>query len=543
MDNGQIIVNHSNSVPTLEHLVDRFNTLRLNTLTVFYAVPPHISRWAKEQSAAQTLRVFDGSGSTVAELPQGYRDVPEEDRKKAKVFFDRGRTVSDTGNYDYAIEMFLQGLAIDPDSVEAHQTLREIAMKRKASGGKSLGMFEKMKLSRAGKDDRETMLKAEKILSYEPGNVDAMQTVIQSAYKAGFYDTVLWLGPIFQKANADSKSPDINKYIALRDIYVELKRWRLATDACSAALALRPDDMDLLKTMKNLGAVETMDQGGYGAGGSFRDSIRDMAGQKKLIEQDKDIRNVDFIGQQISDAEEALAANPEDQAKLTHLVECLVKSESMENENRAIELLDQWYQKTRQFRFRLSLGRIKMAQLRRQERAERTRLQKSPNDAALREQYMQFIREKNEEELKEFTLFAENYPTDMGMRYEMAVRLFNLNRFQDAIPIFQQARNDPKHRTDASVLLGRAFLEAGYPEESADTLKASLEEYELKGDTRSKELHYWYARALEKKGDSPAALKSYSQVAVWDFNYRDVQARIKKLRAPNGDQGQPAAVA
>jgi len=42
----------------------------------------------------------------------------------------------------------MQGFGIDPDSVEAHQALRDISMKRKVSGGKSLGMFEAMKLKR-----------------------------------------------------------------------------------------------------------------------------------------------------------------------------------------------------------------------------------------------------------------------------------------------------------------------------------------------------------------------------------------------------------
>jgi hypothetical protein len=35
---------------------------------------------------------------------------------------------------------------------------------------------------------------------------------------------------------------------------------------------------------------------------------------------------------------------------------------------------------------------------------------------------------------------------------------------------------------------------------------------------------------LELKPDIPAALKQYSQVAQWNFTYRDVQARIKKLK-------------
>jgi hypothetical protein len=44
-------------------------------------------------------------------------------------------------------------------------------------------------------------------------------------------------------------------------------------------------------------------------------------------------------------------------------------------------------------------------------------------------------------------------------------------------------------------------------------------------------MHYWYARGLEQKGDIQSALRNYSQVAQWDFNYRDVQTRIKQLRS------------
>lgn len=54
----------------------------------------------------------------MADLPAGYTDIPEEDRRKARVFFDRGRTVADTGNFEYAIEMYLQGLNLDPEDVE-----------------------------------------------------------------------------------------------------------------------------------------------------------------------------------------------------------------------------------------------------------------------------------------------------------------------------------------------------------------------------------------------------------------------------------------
>ena len=79
-------------------------------------------------------------------------------------------------------------------------------------------------------------------------------------------------------------------------------------------------------------------------------------------------------------------------------------------------------------------------------------------------------------------------------------------------------------------MLGRAFLEAGFADESVDTFKGVIDDYQLKGDDKSIEMTYWYGRSLEEKGDKPAAAKAYSQVAQWNFNYRDTQVRIKKMR-------------
>jgi tetratricopeptide (TPR) repeat protein len=469
----------------------------------------------------------------VAEVPQGYQNVPEEDQKKAQVFFDYGTSAASTGNYEYAIEMYLQGLALDPDSTDAHQKLRDISLKRKASGGKDLGFMDKMKLGKAGNDDRASMVNATKLLSYDPGNTDRMLQILQAALRAGFYDTVMWLGPILQKANADDKKPDFNKFIILKDAYKTLKQWKLATDACTYALRLRPDDMDLQTEMKNLGAQHTMTEGKYGSSGSFRDSIKDMAGQAKLLAGDKDIRNVDVMGGIIADAELDYLKDPNEPGKLMKLVEALVKSESPEYENRAIELLDKAYQRTKQFRFRHSLGKIKMSQLSRMERSLRANLQANPTDPSARQQYAQFLQEKLQEELTEMQLWVENYPTETAYRMEVAKRMFELKQYGEAIPVFQQVRSDPKHRIDAGILLGQSFLGAEFVEEAIDTLKGLIDEYQLKGDDRSKRMTYWYGRALEQKGDTASAIKAYSQVAMMEFNFRDVQARIKKLRSAN----------
>lgn len=475
----------------------------------------------------------------MAEIPEGYRAVPPEEQKKAEAFFTRGRTVADTGNYDYAIEMYLQGLSIDPENVEAHKELRDIALKRKASGGKTLGMFEAMKLRRPTKDDKQNMLNAERLLAFDPGNTDVMVALMQSAHRAGFYDTVLWIGPILSQANVDSNKPSYAQFMILKDVYKDLKQWKLATDACQYAAQLRPDNMDLQSELKDLGAQHIMDKGGYQTATSFRESIRDMEGQKKLIDADKDVMDLGILERAVRDAEEEWKADPDDMAKLGKLVDALERTEDANHENRALELLEDAFKKTRQFKYRQRSGKIKMSQMRRMERSLRAAVQGSPGDEQLKKEYAQFLQEQAEFELAEYTLWSEHYPTEMQYRYEQAVRLFKLRRYDQAIPNLQNARSDPRYRFDAGLLLGQAFLMAGFVEEAIETLGELIESYQLQGDAKSKEMYYWQARGLEQKGDLQSALQRYSKVAQWDFNYRDVQQRIRKLRSGPGST--PAA--
>lgn len=464
-------------------------------------------------------------------MSKGYTTISEDDQRKAQEFFTRGRTLSQTGQYEYSIEMFLQGLTIDPDAVDGHRDLRDTAMKRKASGGKAMGMLQTMKL-KGGKTDKEAMLNAERLLAHDPGNTDHMLRVIQSAFNSGYYDTVMWIGPLFLRANADSPKPEYSKYIALKDIYKGLKQWKLASEAAQYAVALRPDDMDLGTELKNLGAMHTMDEGNYTSGKSFRDSVKDMDKQHRLMEMDTDVRTLDSMQRQIKEAEAEWLAEPNEYGKIMRFVDALCKTESAEHENRGIELLESAFENTKQYRYKKRMGEIKIHQLQRMERSLRAQVNANPNDAQVVQDYKEFHKQRIQEELAIYEEAAENYPSDMGFRYNIAIRLFELGRYDEAIPILQISRNDPKLRADATMFLGRAFLEAGFGDEAVDTFKGLIDDYPVKGDDKSIDMTYWYGRALEAKNDIQTALKAYSQVAMWKFTYRDVQQRIKRLRNP-----------
>ena len=466
----------------------------------------------------------------MADGPDDYQAISPEDQKRAAAFFSKGQTVAGTGNYDYAIEMYLQGLNFDPEAIPAHQALRDISMKRKASGGKKLGMFDGMKL-RGGKDDKQAMLNAEKLLAYDPGETGPMLNMFEAAVRARFYDTVMWIGAITLQANNSLSKPDFSTYIKLKDGYIKIGRWDKANEAMKYAVSMRPEDSDLIREARDIAATDAMKQGGYDKGGSFRDSVRDMAGQKELMMQDTDVRSMDVLGRQILAAEEEWKAQPNEPGKLMKLVDLLQKTENPEYENRAIELMESAFEQTKQFRYREKSGSIIIAQLSRMERAKRAEIAANPNDETRRKDYQEFQRERAERELQIYQEQMEAYPTDMSKKYQVGARLFALGRYDEAIPIFQQSRADPKFKIASSVALGQAFLEAGFVDEAVDTLKDVLDGYEIKNDTKYTEMQYWYGRALEKKGDVQSALKAYSGVAQSNFNYRDVQARIKRLRA------------
>jgi tetratricopeptide (TPR) repeat protein len=338
------------------------------------------------------------------------------------------------------------------------------------------------------------------------------------------------MGPILLRANLDLKKPEIKKFLILKDVYKDLKKYDLAVEACQFAARMKPDDLELSGQLKDLSALDTMYKGNYTESKGFRGSMVNQEKQDELLGAERDVRSQIFLDQRIAAAEKDYEANPNEPGKLSKLVESLTTTEQMEHENRAIELLQEWYEKTKQYRFRRNIGIINMKIWNRMDRAKRDELKLNPNDPKLKEEYDHFLKDKLEFELSEYQQWAENYPTDLTYRFEWAKRLFHLGRYEDSIPAFQQAANDPKHRAEAAIFLGRAFYEAEYNEEAAQTLETAINEYPARNDEKSKELFYWRGRAREGMGDIEAALKDFSQVAQWEFGYRDVTTRVKKLR-------------
>ncbi|MHC4913575.1 MAG: hypothetical protein ACYTE5_11355, partial [Planctomycetota bacterium] len=72
-------------------------------------------------------------------------ETEEQMLAKARVFFERARKVAETDNFDYAIDMYLEGLRCAPDALqEGHIPLCELGLRRQGKGGKKPSMMERV---------------------------------------------------------------------------------------------------------------------------------------------------------------------------------------------------------------------------------------------------------------------------------------------------------------------------------------------------------------------------------------------------------------
>jgi hypothetical protein len=70
-------------------------------------------------------------------------------RKGAGVFYPCRGEVASTDNFNYAIDLYLDGLRFSPDALEdGHAPLRRLALIRQGKGGKKPSMIENLRQRR-----------------------------------------------------------------------------------------------------------------------------------------------------------------------------------------------------------------------------------------------------------------------------------------------------------------------------------------------------------------------------------------------------------
>lgn len=445
---------------------------------------------------------------------------------KGKAFFDRADQVAETGNWDFAIEMYLQGIQREPENIDrGHKPLREVSLMRTAKGGKSAGMMEKMKHG-PSKDPLTSLINAEYLMAKEPGSEAHMEQTLKAAQALECKPLAIWVANILMESQRQATKKNKRLLQELTAAYTNIEEYGLAIQACEFARQADPDNQQVQKTLSELMTKNTIKAGGYDQEGSFTKGVKDMKGQQKLIEKDKISQSEGYRQEHMEGTLQEYLANPTIPGKVNAYVDALLNMGDEGYENTAVDVLNKAFHDTNSYQYKMKIGDIRIKQMTRRYRKLRDSGDKAATAQALREQL--------EFELQEFGERALNYPTDMGIKFKLGQRQLAAGKLDEAISSLQQARRDARHSVTASSLLGQAFEKKGWHREAAETLENILQ-----GDLNEdniKDVRYNLGLVYEKiPGELAKAQEHYSHVAQVDYNYKDVRQRLEEVRRKMGD--------
>jgi tetratricopeptide (TPR) repeat protein len=431
--------------------------------------------------------------------------------------------------YDYAVTLFCQVLEKEPGFFEGRRALR-VAQAKKAAGT-STGFFKKM-MTGAGsspqiakakmalnKNPAEAMAIAEQVLNGDPNNSYAHRIIVDAAQVLDFPQTAVLSLETMVKASPKDKA----LVIEFANAIAETKgKADVAEKFLNDLIRSSGYDGDLLQAQKNLSAHKTMDEGGYGAledgTGSYRDILKNKT-EAVSLEQEKRVQKTEDVAERLIGEYEARLQTEPDNLKLLRSLAELYTQKSKFDE--ALELyqrikgselggdatLDLAIANTQVKRFDFQLSQL------------------NPFAPDLAEQQAKITAEKLAFQLAECQKRVEKYPTDLGIRFELATLYFQAGKIGEAIAEFQKAQGNPHKRIAAMSGLAQCFAKRKMFDLAAKTLQNAIKE-KIGVDEEKKDLIYQLGCVLDGMGKKEEAVEQFKIIYETDISYKDVAAKV-----------------
>ena len=470
----------------------------------------------------------------------------DADKVKASKWFERARELGGKRQFDYAVEYYVSGLEFYPDAVEeACKPLHGCAVARRQTGGKKPGLKDTLKRSTNDKDPKRAFVNSLWLFGRDPDNLGYLEAITRNAGRTRAEDAAKWAAGVFLKALETAPKASVKQIQSLIRLVEEfgdraaergestfgVETYQIGIDALNIWRRKAPRDHHAESALKNLSTKLIILKGKYDKGDSYRDSIVDNEGQTDLHDLQRSVQSEDRMASLIAKAKAAFEADPDAAGLLKDYVDLLCRREKTEDEAQAIAVLFSEHKRTNEYRWKQLADDIRARQLGRECRE----VIKGGDEALIKQARIAHLRH----ELTMYIERVEKYPTDLRLRFELAVRRFNAGQFDEAIPLFQSARSDPKNQAACGMYLGRCFYRKKYHSQAVSALEDAISGHDAQDDELGKTMRYWLARALEGSGSAAKARDTYGDILQMDYNYRDVRARMDALEPedPAGPAG------
>ncbi len=401
----------------------------------------------------------------------------------------------------------------------------------------------KRKYSTGGKDAAKSLNNALHILGFNPTDLSAMETILSLSAKANCDAIAQWIAPVIADAFLSTKKLSSGRYSTacaamdrVAELAIEFDNDTGALDILRAHIAIAdlwahhyPNSTDPPKVRSDATGKLTIARGRFDTASDFTESLKNGEAQQEIQDREKRVHTDTRALELIENARRDWEENPSVVNKLLTLVDLLARTGSEQDENDAIKLLEREYESSEDYALKQKADDYRIRQSSRRRRELVARCKADPENVELRQRIRDHDKNQNKLEMRIFEGRLKHYPTDLKIKFELGKRHFKARQFDDAIPLFQQARSDARIRPDSRLYMGMCFYHKEFFAQAIDVLRQGVDELESRGGSTALNLNYWLARTLEESGDLEEARKTYGHLIQLDYNFKDARERLERL--------------
>ncbi len=446
--------------------------------------------------------------------------------------FERAQTALERNNLEYAVDLFQQILAIEPNFVVARKAIRGVQRRQLQQTGlplpakimavlKGMPVLVMILIFRITNNHERMMIECEKFLAGYPANLFILGCLADAARKAKYLDSAIACYEAIVEQNPEHT-------MALKELgraYAAKGDVKKAQFYYDEVRRQNPDDMEADRAVRDLAALGTI-KGGWDQAGSFREVMADEEKAQKLEEEQHVVRTSDDIEKAIANLQEELAKTPDQPRALVKLGDLLLRKDDFDGAR-------DMYEKAQKIdaadaTIRTKLGDAEIQRLAAEVKKLRAELAKKPDDAAVEQKFTAKRKERLRFTLEEYKRRVVEHPTDMGLRLENGKLLYSAGQIDAAISEFQKAVDSPKLKRASINLLGQCFMKKQLYDIAVAQFEKALTNLTVIDDD-AKNLLYNLGGAHEHLGNLEKAEEYYKRIYETDIGFKDVSEKIERI--------------
>jgi tetratricopeptide (TPR) repeat protein len=451
---------------------------------------------------------------------------------------DKAREAVQRRNYEYAIDLYQQALALNPDDSDSRRELRAVATRFVQENGisagsawlKALGPGIKavfLGMSRTGSE--RTLIECEKFLKYAPGNIGMLTRLGRAATTLGYFRTAM-------QVFTDVRNLDPNNVANLHllaDAYERLEMDDEALKTCDHIRRVNPADHLAAERAKNLSAKKASTTFKKGAEQGSTSIVRNTAVHEQFEIEKHDIRSVEQRDRAIAFQKEKLAQDKTGDPR--HLATFhggmgdlwlkiepdFVKAEECYRKAQELQPTDKTYE--------FKIHDLKIMELRGRVKELQAAVKAAPGDAAAKAELQKVAAEYRRFRTASYEDRVKWRPMDLKLAFTLGGIHFEQSSLDEAIRQFQRTVGDPARRRESLLYLGICFSRKNQFDLAVKQFEQGIAEIPVMNDMK-KDLLYNLGDTREKMGAVAEALSAFTQLYEADISFKDVQKRVDALK-------------